>query len=198
MAALNQTRLINSARTPPSPHQHSPPLPSLPPSNPPPPPLFTLALESSSPRKSFVKGGRRGGLVAAAGGGRGAGRGGGVGSEVGVELGVVVMDSSPWQLTNVYKALWNFLISAGLLEPRRAALVRIKHWVSSECLAGAGAPAAIFICAALRHTTLYILGGVGVVERIGKLFSTPPPPPLFFSCPLPYSRSFAPPSISGI
>lgn len=62
------------------------------------------------------------------------------GGGVGVELGVVVMASSPWQLTNVYKALRNFLISAGLLEPRRTALIPNKHWVSSEWLAGAGAP----------------------------------------------------------
>lgn len=74
MAALNQTRLINSARTPsfPSPAPLSLPL-SLPRSNPPPPLLFALALESSSPRKSFVKGGKAERLVAAAGEGEGEG-----------------------------------------------------------------------------------------------------------------------------
>lgn len=86
------------------------------------------------------------------------------------------MASSPWQLTNVYKALRNFLISAGLLEPRRTALIPNKRWVSSEWLAGAGAP--------LPFSSAPRLHFWGVEGSCFVFFN--PPPSLavpFFSCP---------------
>lgn len=51
------------------------------------------------------------------------------------------MDSSPWQPTNVYKALRNFLISAGLLEPSESGsrskqmldIIRTRQGLEPHC-----------------------------------------------------------------
>lgn len=94
----------------------------------------------------------------------------------GVELGVVVMDSSPWQPTNVYKALRNFLISAGLLEPSESGSRSKQMLDIIRTLAGAGAP---------LPSSSFSPSFFSFFDRVGKLFfmSLLPLAVPFFSCP---------------